>query len=91
MSKTRATAEDIARRASRGEDVSSFFTGVFTVVRPTERVNVDLTRGMLRKIDDRAARFNTNRQAVIKTLLGQALAERPPAARRRRIAADTRS
>jgi len=70
------TADQIAEMATRGEDISRFFTGQFTVVRPIERVKLDLTRGMLRKIDDRAARLNTTREAVIKTLLGQALDRR---------------
>ena len=65
--------EEIADRASRGEDVSSFFTNKFTVVRPIRRVNVDLTEGMLNELDARAARLNVSRQAVIKTLLRQAL------------------
>src|SRR5271169_1970656 len=38
-----ATADQIAERASRGQDVSAYFTGKFTVVRPAQRVNVDLT------------------------------------------------
>jgi len=59
--------------ASRGEDISSYFTNQFTVVRPVRRVNVDLTPGMLRELDARAARLNISRQAVIKTLLRQAL------------------
>jgi metal-responsive CopG/Arc/MetJ family transcriptional regulator len=45
------------------------------VVRPIRRVNVDLTQGMLRELDERAARLNISRQAVIKTLLGRALNE----------------
>lgn len=69
------TADQIAEMASRGEDVSSYFTNKFTVVKPLHRVNVDLTQGMLRELDERAARFNISRQAVIKTLLGQALRE----------------
>ena len=40
--------------ASRGEDVSAYFTNKFTVVRPTRRVTVDLTHGMLRELDARA-------------------------------------
>jgi hypothetical protein len=72
-SKTKIAAEEIADRASRGDDVSSFFTGNFTVVRPVRRVNVDLTQGMLTELDARAARLNVSRQAVIKTLLRQAL------------------
>lgn len=39
------------------------------------RVNVDLTQGMLRDLDERAAWLNISRQAVIKTLLGRALNE----------------
>jgi metal-responsive CopG/Arc/MetJ family transcriptional regulator len=38
-------------------------------------VNVDLTQGMLRELDERAARLNVSRQAVIKTLLDRALEE----------------
>ena len=38
------------------------------------RVNVDLTHGMLRDLDAKAAKLNISRQAVIKTLLDQALA-----------------
>jgi hypothetical protein len=76
MSKAKATgptADEIAEMATRGEDVSAYFTNRFTVVRPVKRVNVDLTQGMLRELDARAARLNISRQAVIKTLLGRAL------------------
>jgi len=71
----RPTADEIAEMATRGEDVSAYFTNKFTVVRPVKRVNVDLTQGMLRELDARAARLNISRQAVIKTLLGRALNE----------------
>jgi hypothetical protein len=72
-SKATPTADEIAEMASRGEDISAYFTNKFTVVRPVQRVNVDLTQGMLRELDARAARLNVSRQAVIKTLLRQAL------------------
>ena len=72
-SKSKISADEIAGKASRGEDVSSYFTNKFTVVRPVRRVNVDLTPGMLRQLDERAARLNISRQAVIKTLLSSAL------------------
>ena len=75
MSRTKRSADEIADMASRGEDVSAYFTNKFTVVRPVRRVNVDLTQGMLRELDERAARLNISRQAVIKTLLGRALNE----------------
>jgi hypothetical protein len=73
MSKVKPTAEEIAEMASRGEDISAYFTNKFTAVRPVRRVNVDLTEGMLRELDARAAHLNISRQAVIKTLLGRAL------------------
>jgi hypothetical protein len=72
--KTKPTADKIAEMATRGEDVSVYFTNKFTVVRPVHRVNVDLTQGMLRELDARAARLNVSRQSVIKTLLSAALA-----------------
>lgn len=71
--KTTPTADQIADMATRGEDISAYFTNKFTVVRPVRRVNVDLTEGMLRELDQRAARLNISRQAVIKTLLERAL------------------
>jgi len=82
MSKAKSpvpTADQIAEMATRGEDISAYFTNKFTVVRPVRRVNVDLTQGMLRELDARAARLNISRQAVIKTLHGRALSEERPA------------
>jgi len=72
-SRTTPTADEIAEMASRGKDVSAYFTNRFTVVRPVRRINVDLTQGMFRELDAQAARLNVSRQAVIKTLLRQAL------------------
>ena len=74
IAKTSPTVDEIAEMATRGEDVSRFFTNQFAVVRPVRRVNVDLTHGMLRDLDAKAAKLNISRQAVIKTLLDQALA-----------------
>jgi len=68
-------ADEIADMATRGEDISAYFNHKFTVVKPLHRVNVDLTQGMLRELDERAARLNISRQAVIKTLLARALSE----------------
>jgi hypothetical protein len=78
------SADEIAEKASRGENVSACFTNKFTLVRPVHRVNVDLTQGMLRELDERAARLNVSRQAIIKTLLGRALAEERTQVRQRK-------
>lgn len=72
-SRRNPTAGELADMATRGQDISAHFTNKFTVVRPLHRVHVDLTQGMLRELDARAARLNISRQAVIKTLLAHAL------------------
>jgi metal-responsive CopG/Arc/MetJ family transcriptional regulator len=40
---------------------------------PVQRVNVDLASGMLEELDRAAKELNISRQAVIKTLIRQAL------------------
>jgi hypothetical protein len=75
VSGTKTSSDEIAEQAARGEDVTPYFTNEFKVVRPVRRVNVDLTPGMLRQLDERAARLGISRQAVIKTLLSRAMAE----------------
>lgn len=72
------SADEIADKATRGEDNSKFFSNQFTVVRPVHRVNVDLTQGMLRELDERVAKLNVSRQAVIKTLLRKAMDQDRP-------------
>jgi hypothetical protein len=66
-------AEAIAKMADRGKDISHFFKGEGRLVQPIQRVNVDLTAGMLEELDKAAQELNVSRQAVIKTLVRQAL------------------
>jgi len=78
MEKTRKatkpiTAEGIARLADQGKDISSFFEKQGRMVQPIQRVNVDLTAAMLEELDQAAQNLNVSRQAVIKTLVRQAL------------------
>ena len=67
------SAETIARLADEGKDVSRFFTNNGRMARPIQRVNVDLAPGMLEELDKAATELNISRQAVIKTLIRQAL------------------
>ncbi len=61
----------------RGQDISPNFTNKFTVVRPAvQRVNVDFTALMLKELDREAQTLNISRQAVIKTMLREALDRR---------------
>jgi len=78
MRKTRkagkpVSAEAIAHMAERGKDISGFFQKRGRMVQPIQRVNVDLTAGMLEELDQAAHDLNVSRQAVIKTLVRQAL------------------
>ena len=66
-------AEAIARRAERGEDVSRFFTNQGRMMKRIQRVNVDFAAPMLSELDRAAEEMNISRQAVIKTLVRQAL------------------
>jgi hypothetical protein len=66
-------AENIARLADRGKDVSRFFTNAGQMMGPIQRVNVDFASPMLDELDNAAKELNISRQAVIKTLIRQAL------------------
>lgn len=73
--KSAPTAEAIAVRTDRGEDVSAHFTnqGRMVVPQAIQRVNVDFAAPMLAELDQAAQDLNVSRQAIIKTLLRQAL------------------
>ena len=67
------SADAIARGAEKGKDVSRFFKGEGRMVQPIQRVNVDVTAGMPEELDRAALNPNVSRQAVVKTLVRQAL------------------
>lgn len=83
-STTPVSADTIARLADRGKDVSHFFKGEGRMVQPIQRVNVDVTAAMLEELDKAAQDLNVSRQAVIKTLVRQALDQHYLAQRARR-------
>ena len=66
-------AETLARLAEKGKDVSRFFTNSGHMMGPIQRVNVDFASPMLDELDNAAKELNISRQAVIKTLIRQAL------------------
>jgi hypothetical protein len=89
MKKTRkstqpVSADAIARLADQGKDVSRFFKGQGRMIQPIQRVNVDVTATMLEELDKAAQDLNVSRQAVIKTLVRQALDQHYLAQRARR-------
>jgi len=78
------SADAIARLADQGKDVAHFFKGEGRMVQPIQRVNVDVTAAMLEELDKAAQDLNVSRQAVIKTLVRQALDQHYLAQRARR-------
>lgn len=70
---TVVSAEAIARLADQGKDISCFFAGNGRMIHPIQRVNLDVTANMLEELDKAARDLNISRQAVIKTLVRQAL------------------
>jgi Ribbon-helix-helix protein, copG family len=69
------SAEQIARMADRGEDISRFFTG-HMIMASVQVVNVDFTAETLEQLDYEAAKLNISRQAVIRTLIREGLDRR---------------
>ena len=67
------TADEIAKKADRGEDISQHFTNKGKIKYPVQRVNVDFTVDMLAELDKVASELNISRQALIKTYLRQSL------------------
>ncbi|MBT3271571.1 MAG: ribbon-helix-helix protein, CopG family [Spirochaetales bacterium] len=75
MKKTvnKPTADEIAKMAEEGRDISKYFTNTGKMRKPIQRVNVDFTAEMLHELDEIAAELNISRQAVIKSYLRQSL------------------
>ena len=62
------SADEIARMADEGKDVSRYFTNKGHMVR---RVNVDFTDVMLRELDEKVSEMNVSRQSAIKFMVRQ--------------------
>jgi hypothetical protein len=71
--KKKLSADDIAEKAMRGEDISQHFTNKGEMKPAIQRVNVDFSVDMLKELDLLAKELNISRQAVIKTYLRQSL------------------
>ena len=76
--KKKITADEIAARAERGEDVTQFFAGRGKMMpglprEDVQRVNIDFTHEILDELDAEARRLNVSRQAVIKTMISDGL------------------
>jgi hypothetical protein len=75
MSKTKTTAENLEAKHDAGEDVSDYFDASKSVRRnhTKDRVNLDLPRWMIQRIDRLAGRNGIARQSQIKAWLADRL------------------
>jgi len=80
------SAETIAKGASKGEDVSRYFTNKGKMMPAIHRVNVDFAEPMLEELDEVATELNVSRQAVIKTFLRRSLDDHRKAKRDKKLA-----
>ena len=73
--KKKISIEKIEELVAQGKDVTKYFTKgrMMPPLKSIQRVNVDFTNGMLQELDQLAEELNISRQAVIKSLLFQAL------------------
>ena len=67
------TADETAKMAMSGKDISSYFSNKGQMKPPIQRVNVDFTVDMLQELDEFARELNISRQAIIKSSLRQVL------------------
>ena len=84
-SKRPVSAESIARRAERGEDVSSYFTNRGQMMPAIQPIDVDFTKPVLDELDEAARELNVSRQTVIKILVRQALDQHYLARKARKV------
>jgi len=71
--KRTVSAESIARRADKGQDISAYFTNKGKMMPPLDSVGIDLNKDMLEELNEAARRLNVSRQALIKRFIRRGL------------------
>ncbi|HKI13367.1 MAG TPA: hypothetical protein VKA02_14715 [Candidatus Acidoferrum sp.] len=72
------SAEQIAHMATRGEDISRFFTGRLGMVHPLQRVTVDFSGATLAELGTVAKELNISSEVLIRKLVREGLDRRFP-------------
>jgi hypothetical protein len=68
-----ASAESIARKADKGEDIASYFSKNGKMMPPLD--DIELGGAMLEEVDQAARRLKISRQALIKRFIRRGLDE----------------
>ena len=70
-----ASAESVARKADKGEDISSYFSNNGKMMPPLDGPVIELNGAMLEEVDQAARRLKISRQALIKRFIRRGLDE----------------
>ena len=70
-----ASAESIARKADKGEDIASYFSNNGKMMPPLDGPGIELNGSMLEEVDQAARRLKISRQALIKRFIRRGLDE----------------
>lgn len=70
-----SSAESIARKADKGEDISLYFTNKGKMMPPLNGGGIDLSDALLEEVDQAAKRLKVSRRALIKKFIRRGLDE----------------
>jgi len=79
-----ASAESIARKADRGENISSNFTNKGKMMPPLDIDGIDLNPEIVEQLDEAARKLKISRQALIKQFIRRGLDEQNLSQKQRR-------
>jgi len=83
--KRTASAESIARKADRGENISSYFTNKGKMMPPLDIDGIDLNPEIIERLDAAARKLKITRQALIMQFIRQGLQEQNLSQKQRRV------
>jgi hypothetical protein len=72
---TTPAAESLARKADKGEDVSSYFTNKGKMMPPLNGSGIEVGDAMLKEVDRAAKKLKVTRQALVKQFIRRGLDE----------------
>jgi len=79
-----ASAESIARKADKGENISSYFTNKGKMMRPLDLAGINLNPETIEQLDTAARKLKISRQALIKQFIRRGLNEQNLSQKQRR-------
>ena len=79
------SAESIARKADKGENISSYFTNKGKMMPPLDIDGIDLNPEIIERLDAAARKLKITRQALIKQFIRRGLDEQNLSQKQRNV------